>query len=204
MPLVETIETDAAAILLWRIAESEDELLAAVRLTAGEALCFSGLSHGRRRREWLAARTVIKNFLGAGTEVEYDADGAPRLVGGRRSISISHAGGYVAVMFARARCGVDIEEAGRDFGRVAPRYILEAEEAAFGGIDRYKALIWCAKEAVYKYYGKPGIPFREGIEIVAIDPAASSMEAVADGCEKIRLGYRFIGPLAVAYTVASF
>ena len=61
-----------------------------------------------------------------------------------------------AVAIDSGRCGVDIEALDRDFSK-GVRRILSARELSLSGSDHWPAAAWCAKEAMYKYYGRRGV-----------------------------------------------
>lgn len=167
MPLILRQHTDGGELLLWRIDESEEELLRLVM--ASDAASAGRFANPARRAEHLAWRAALRCVVPDG-EVEYDEVGAPRLAGDGRFIGVSHSKGYAAVLVADCRCAVDIEVLGRDFSRSASRFISEQERgfAAAAG-ERFEALVWCAKECAYKYSGRKELDLLKDIRIVGVD-----------------------------------
>lgn len=167
MPLILRQHTDGGELLLWRIDESEEELLRLV--TASDAASAGHFTNPVRRAEHLAWRAALRCVVTDG-EVEYDEVGAPRLADGRRFVGVSHSKGYAAVLVAARRCAVDIEVLGRDFSRSASRFVSEQErEFSASAGERFEALVWCAKECAYKYSGRKELDLLGDIRIVGID-----------------------------------
>ena len=124
----------------------------------------------KRRREWLMWRAIVREHLGADTQIGYDEVGAPVLYNCAGHISVSHNREYVAVMYSHERCAIDIESLSRDFAKVAQRYITDAERFVAGaGHPLFLAAAWCTKEAVYKYAGRPAAEYLRDIIITNID-----------------------------------
>ena len=110
-------------------------------------------ANANRRSEVLAWRAIVHRELGQDVEIFYDEHGAPKVNKPDTYISVSHSKGVVAVLFADSACAVEIEHTDRDFGRVANRYLSQSEQML---AEQYGILaeMWCAKEALYKYYKK--------------------------------------------------
>lgn len=138
-------------LAVWKIEESEEEMLAQMSSCCRESMLhFSAKS---RRLEWLSVRLLLKTMLGRYTEISYYSWGKPYLADSSNRISISHTRGYSAVILGKEQdLGVDIEYADARVGRIMKTFISE-EEVAF--IDKVnpvpQALIcWCAKETLFK------------------------------------------------------
>lgn len=120
-----------------------------------ERLFMESLGSDKRRREWLAWRTVVYNALGRSVKIKYDPSGAPHATKWGRErvrIGVSHSRTHVAVVFSPRQCAVDIESASRDFSRVADRYISKQEyRLPQHEHSMFKAALWCAKEAWFKW-----------------------------------------------------
>ena len=87
-----------------------------------------------------------------GVEIEYSMLGVPQVSGGVE-VSVSHCRGMVAVLFSEERCGVDVELLERDFERTAKRWI-SGPERALSDNKNFLAIVWSAKEAMYKLLGR--------------------------------------------------
>ena len=137
------------------------------------ASCFAS---EHRRCEALAWRGVVRRELGNDCHISYDRWGAPVVDIPNTHIGISHCDRFVAVIISDAPCAVDIESAERNFERVAERYISH-EERNICSEKEWLAMVWCAKEALYKLYRKGGIDFIRDIKILSYDTASQSIEA---------------------------
>ena len=156
---------------LLRIAAPMSDDVSARWTTPEERAAAARFGCARRRAEFLTWRALVRQELGADVGIGYDAVGAPVLVGSPLFLSVSHCPGRVAVALSDARCGVDIEPAERDFGRVAAR-CMTAQERALSDDPLWPGIVWCAKEALYKYAGRPGLDLLRDLRIERFDPAA--------------------------------
>ena len=85
----------------------------------------------------------------------------------------SHSHGYAAVILSAQPCAVDIEPADSDFSRAARRFISPQEQALQPCAlpeALFPALVWCAKEAVYKWVRISGLSLLHDIRITEIHP----------------------------------
>ncbi len=121
-----------------------------------------------RRCEVLAWRAIVRRELGNEVAVSHDEYGAPMLSATNKNISVSHSRNMVAVLFSDHLCAVDIEHLGRDFRRVAQRYLSDKEQRMAEQHDIF-AEMWCAKEALYKYYRKGKLDLVKHISIAEYD-----------------------------------
>lgn len=169
--------------MLWPIANDEATLRASLMLTVPEQEDLAGISHPMQRVEWLACRGAIRQLVeeqGLVYRGLYkDEFGKPHLIGAPWHISLSHTSGWAAAVLHRTRpVGIDIEPIRDQFRRVVPRVLSEAEIAHAAGEPSRLAVYWCAKEALYKLYGKRQLSFRDHLHV----------EPFADGAEKL-IGY---------------
>lgn len=148
---------------------TEEELLAATKLTPEEKTYLDGVGHPNRRKEWIAIRTFLQNNLGmADCKIEYDAKGAPTLVNPNNFISISHSSGKAAIILSDSvKVGVDIEVRANKVLRAMDKYLSEAEQ---NFLDRkfavaHALVCWAAKECAYKIFDRPGVSFKENMRV---------------------------------------
>lgn len=157
------------------------EAEAAARVTPGERAAAQEFLRERRRREFLTWRAVVRRELG--DEVH---------------IGVSHCPGRVAVCISDAPCAVDVEPESRDFSRAAPRYMSPAERA-LSDDPLLPAAVWCAKETLYKYAGRPGLDMLYDLHVEAVDfEAGVVVGRIADG-EPLRLSLKRAGGFIVVY-----
>ena len=137
-------------------------------ITASDVASASRFQNDRRRREHLAWRRVVRNELGRGVVIEYNEVGAPVVDIPNTYISVAHGGERVAVTIADEPVGVDIESLDRNYERVKSRFMSPAEEA-LSEMEEWPAMVWTAKEAIYKLYGRREVDLTEDIRITAFD-----------------------------------
>ena len=200
---------DDCTVLLQPITEGESALRAGLILALPEEDDLSSISHRDQRVEWLACRAAVRQLaerqglLYGG--LQKDAFGKPHLVGLSESVSLSHTGGWAAAVLHRSKpVGIDIEPIRDQFRRVVPR-VLSADEIAHANGDSGRlAVYWCAKEALYKLYGKRNLTFREHLHVEPFADGADTLVGhvrLPDHEERLTIRCFHIGPglLAVAF-----
>ena len=113
-------------------------------------------------------RHIVRRELGSSTEIAYNDKGAPILLNRTEHISVSHSADFVGVIISDDRCAIDIERLDRNFERVAKRYI-RPEEQSLSQDERLAAILWCAKEALYKYADESGLDLLRDLKILNLD-----------------------------------
>mgnify|MGYP000225853217 CR=1 FL=1 len=141
----------------------------------------------RRRAEFLSWRAIVRRELGADVQIAYDELGAPILIDRPIHISVSHCADRIAVCASLNRCAVDIEPETRDFSRAESRY-LTPEEKALSDDPFWPGIVWCAKEALYKYSGRRELDFRRDLHIIGF--AAGILTGRIENGEPIGLSVR--------------
>ena len=162
MPLYKLKNTGTeSAWGIWKVEESAEELAFTAFEEAPE-----GIIHLTKRLEWLASRVLVRTLLEQNdlpySGIHKDEFGKPFLRELTHHISLSHAYPFVAVQLDKNKSvGIDIEQPTEKLLRVAPR-VLSMEELENAGSDiRKHCAYWCAKEALYKVYGKRGLHFAD-------------------------------------------
>lgn len=178
MPVTLRHTLPGCSFALWRI--DEDTARLAPLCTGQENAWAETLAPERRRREWLAWHAALHEEAPA-EETFYRPSGAPALRSGRH-IAVSHAGGYAALMLCDVPCGLDIERADRDFTKTEERFLAPDERKLLesaGGLSA--GIVWCAKEALYKWSGLSGLDWLRDIRVTKIDPVRETLEGTAGG-----------------------
>ena len=170
MPVVFNKNIDDQTILsVWKIEESEELLLAGLQLKQHELDYLASLNNGKRMLHWLSTRLLLRTMLNTNEYIDcrMDEHGKPYLVNSDKKISLSHSYDYAAVMIGKTDVGVDIEQIKTKIHRIQHKFLSPPELALPNVKDHTQALYacWCAKEAVYKWYGKKGLEFRRDIHI---------------------------------------
>ena len=91
-----------------------------------------------------------------------DQYGKPFLDGSNQFISFSHSEDLVAVAVSDVPVGIDIQLGVEKIARISHKFV-NSEEASFANRDLLTNLhlIWGAKEAVFKAYGRKEVDFRK-------------------------------------------
>ena len=173
-------------------------------LTDDDHQHLATLNSPARRSQWATWRTIVRRHLGPTATLRYNAAGAPILVapvGDISHLSVSHSARLVAVMFADRRCGVDIESLDRNFGRISARYISPTEREALATTagPHFEAIMWSAKEAVYKYAQASGVDFTEEMVATSLDADTRTISIELYGATQPPLCYTFVEGEVVAY-----
>ena len=155
---------------------STDDAALSSLLSEEERAYASQLSDARRR-EWTAWRATLRSqaerwaLSDSALRVAYAPSGEPLFEGLKGSISVTHSRRYVALARAwEGRCGIDIEQLDRNYERIEDKYISATEKAlATAHDERFRAVVWCAKEVAYKCLGQSGVDFRRDLLITEVD-----------------------------------
>ena len=169
---------------VWKTDESLEELFAMLPCAEKYREEVRRFTAESRRLEWVAVRVLLYTLLGEEKEIAYHPGGKPYLADGSASISISHTGGYVAVLVGRRgeEAGIDIERYGERVRRVASRF-MRADEAPslFRGTETWSLLLhWSAKEAMFKCLNASEVDFREHLRIFPFPVSESGVFAAEE------------------------
>lgn len=166
MPIRELNSAGPGKIALWHIEENEDTLSKQLLLEK----CPEDIVSAQKRLEWISGRLLIQ-YLVASSNLPYhgikkDEFGKPFLYQSNYNISLSHSYPFVAAQIhPHQSIGIDIEQPKEKLLKIAPR-ILDSTELEDAGTDIVKHCIyWCAKEALYKVYGKRGLLFTNHLHL---------------------------------------
>lgn len=153
---------------IWKITEPESWFLSLMPLLEAEQQELKGIK-GRRRLEWLAGRWMLHLLSGRKTRgaVHKDAWGKPGLSDSTYHISISHSHELAAVIASPLNVGIDIQYYVDKIDRLAPKFVRLDEEAFLLEETRMEQLhlLWCAKEALYKGFGRRKLDFKEHLRV---------------------------------------
>lgn len=161
---------------IWLIEEPESFFLEKVPLKRD-------VSHPFKRLQHLAGRYLL-SFLFPDfplEEIQIADTRQPFLESKKYHFSISHCGHYAAALVSRNnRVGVDIELITPRIELIAPKF-LSTEESQFFNDDyilfleqwglrgqfhqEFLTLIWSAKEAIFKWYGRGELDFKKHMQL---------------------------------------
>jgi 4'-phosphopantetheinyl transferase len=156
MGVISNTTTKNCTIAIWEITETLEELL-----QLSNTISTANFNTEKRKKEWLASRLLL-NEINPNYSISYNTFGAPE-VDNDGYISISHSKGLVAIIISQQKVGLDIEEISEKSLRVSSKFVstnnlkaLTAEKAT---------LIWCCKEAVFKWHQKGEVDFIADIKL---------------------------------------
>ena len=157
-----------------------------------------------RQAEWIVGRILAKSlaekfsipFKGIGRE----ETGKPYLLGSDAHISISHSFPIAsAILHLHKPCGIDMERPREKHQKVQTKYINEAEKKHKNDLMDLCA-IWCAKEVVYKIFGRKFLSFKDEIKVSFESDAVMLGEITKKGHEKTyRISYEWVRGYLLAY-----
>lgn len=152
---------------LWHITESEEWLRENVHLFPAEQKGLASIKGAGRRREFLAARMLLHFMSGRSErgELHKDDAGKPHLRDSHFHVSISHTVNYAAAIAHPNPCGVDVQRIVPRIRQMAHKFVGAAEQEQI--IPEHELLqlhlIWSAKEAMYKAFGRRELDFRKNL-----------------------------------------
>jgi len=171
MPIVFNKNIDEQTILaVWKIEETEAELIAGLQLKQHELDIIATLSNGKRALHWLSTRLLLRTMLNTADYIDCQMDdhGKPYLVNSDTHISLSHSYDYAAVLISKSKqVGVDIELIKMKIKSIKHKFLsnVELAQKQIGDNTNGLYVAWCAKEAIYKWHGKKGLEFKQHIHI---------------------------------------
>jgi phosphopantetheinyl transferase len=154
---------DSTKLGIWKIEEDEGFFLERVPLQRE-------ITHPHKRLQHLAGRFLLKYlFPGFPVKLIKIADTKkPFLEDEAYHFSISHCDDYAAAIVSKkGRVGVDVEIPSFKIDRIKNKFLNEKE---FSILDSQFSitqltLMWCCKEAVYKWWSYGGVDFSEKIRL---------------------------------------
>lgn len=154
-----------SAWAIWFISEEEQEFTSLM-----EERPDSTIMNFTKRLEWLAGRALLRQ-LSEHVGIDYvgttkDEFGKPFLIKHPHHISLTHSFPYVAAQIdLQDEIGIDLEQPKSKLLTIAHR-ILSPTELMDAGHDVIKHCVyWCAKETMYKAYGKKGLHFSNQLQV---------------------------------------
>ena len=171
MPIVFNKKIDDQSVLaVWKIEETEEQLITNLQLKAHELAIIASLGAGKRMLHWLSTRVLLRTMLNTADYIDCQMDehGKPYLVNSDTHISLSHSYDYASVIISKnKKVGVDIELIKMKIKSIKHKFLSDVELAQKQIGDNTNGLYvcWCAKEAIYKWHGKKGLEFKQHIHI---------------------------------------
>ena len=161
---------DDAKYGIWDIEEDESYFLQFLNLDAKGQKRLDSLK-GHRRLEWLSSRCTLQHLCDRPLFFCIDKYGKPFIKHEQVHISLSHSHNRVAAVIAPHSCGIDIQKKVDKIARIKHKFVNADEAKWLQNHDELDGLhiIWGAKEAMYKAYGKRSLDFKEQIRLFDIE-----------------------------------
>ena len=206
---------DNTKLSVWKIEESEAFFLQHVPLQRN-------ITHPHKRLQHLAGRYLLQHLFPdfpinlikiADTRKPYLEDEAYHF-------SISHCSDYAAAIVSKTkRVGVDIEVATPKVEKIKHKFLHEEEvkwqqatgneQSANNNTSTYQpvhllTLLWCAKEAVFKWWSYGAVDFSE---MIRLQPFPLLTEGVIEGAfverevHSLQLHYKIFDGVCLAWLV---
>ncbi len=155
---------------IWKIEESENELLKKLQLSDLEKEYLLSFQNEKRTKNWLGSRVLLRQMMNTEDYIWLDKDefNKPILKNFPENISISHSNDLAAVLLSKSYpVGIDLEIIRTKVLLIKNRF-LSKPELDFINLEHeinHLYACWCIKEAIYKWFGRKGISFRDEILI---------------------------------------
>lgn len=186
--------SEQCIITLWKVEEDVDYFLKYLCIKEEDLEVCSNATHPMKQLEWLASRTCVKytvellkhNYQG----IEKNEHNNPYLSDIKGFVSLSHTSDYTVVIVNLAQeVGIDIERISDKLSRVAHRFLSESENLHADDDLLKMCIYWCAKESLYKWYGKKNLSFKDNIFIKSFqgNPTTVNGQIFIDGILKTEL-----------------
>lgn len=171
MPLAYIKYQGPSSILgLWHLTEDESFFLPSVDKLVADKENLESIHHTKRRTEWLAGRYLVMElakFVGLSFDgIWTDEFNKPHLILDNANISLSHTTPYVsAILDVKSLCGIDVEGFRPKLIPLSPKFLSPPELAIANNDLEILAILWGAKEALYKLHGRKSLIFKENLII---------------------------------------
>ncbi len=157
-------------LTVWKITETLNELKINFDLEADYLLLANEIVNEYKRVEFLVSRITIKSACFENNisfkSINKDEHGKPFLENSDWQMSISHTKDFVGVVLRKYKpLGIDIEKPQAKMFKVLKRLCTYSELEIIADKMEYASIIWSAKEALYKLYGKRNVDFKENLLI---------------------------------------
>ena len=155
---------------VWKISESAEWLVSNINLDKEDIKTYHSFKTELRKKHWLTYRILLKELIDSKSDLKilYDESGKPHLKNSNYKISVSHSFEFVAAIVSwKVPVGIDIEKISPRIERIKSKFLSPDELKDINESFRLEKLYvyWCAKEALYKLYGKRNLNFITNIKI---------------------------------------
>ncbi len=150
------------------MSESLDELLRMKQFSKENLTALDSYKYDHRKKEWLVSRILAEHIIGEkNIRIVYDEYNKPSLHGSNLHISLSHSHDLLGFIVDEAATGIDIEIIKPKIFNIKHKFMSKMELLSLQEENNAEQLTvyWCAKESLYKLYGKKELEFKENLPI---------------------------------------
>jgi phosphopantetheinyl transferase len=193
-------------LAIWKIEETESFFSGTVPLQYQ-------ITHPHKRLQHLAGRYLLRFLYPAFpyADILIATTNKPYLPNEQYHFSISHCGDFAAAIVSTTdRVGIDIEMPKAKLLAVAQKFLHPAELLHFEQlldkeVDKYKqlAVLWSAKETMFKWWGKGQVDFKEMLRIESNEITHEGQLMGTCFEQPLVIQYKFFSALCMAYTHTS-
>jgi phosphopantetheinyl transferase len=186
---------------VWRIEEDEDFFLKKVPVSRE-------ITHKQKRLQHLAGRYILQVLFPSFPYhlIEIADTRKPFLPSEEYHFSISHCSNYAAAIVSSVdRVGVDIEIVSDRVFKIMHKFLNEAELEFVQKEAQNLTLLWCIKEAMFKWYGHGGVDFREHLHVMPFQPQTKgkvTAHLVKNEKVDLNLEYKITDSFVLAWTAS--
>lgn len=157
-----------------------------------------------RQAEWIVGRMLVKTLCEK-FEIPYQGikkqdKGKPYLNGSKANISISHSFPIAAAMIHLEKpCGIDMERPRDKHEYVKMKYLHPSEMQYKNDLEKL-CTIWCAKEVIYKIFGRKFLSLKDEIKVSFESNELIKGEILKNGHEGThQIHYEWVKEYLLAY-----
>lgn len=172
MALFSKQQHDTYQIGIWKIEESEKELLSLLPHPDKYLKQIQSFKASHRRIEWLSIRVLLLKMLNIEKNICYYKSGEPYLEDASFHISIAHTKEYVTLILSKKyNVGIDIEQYSDRIEKVTSFFIRPDEKTFIyqGSMIWSLLLHWCAKETIYKCLHSSQVDFVKHLRVFVFE-----------------------------------
>ena len=170
MPLFDSNTQNGFSWAIWKIDETVENI--AALLENDYTSEYEMFSLENRKKEFLAARLLLKMLANKEERILYTTTGKPYLENNQFQISVSHTKGYVAVIVHPSQpVGIDIEYKSPRILNIKHRFLSDEELLHIPADNEINYLLtcWSAKESMFKIVNESSVDFKEQLHLNSFD-----------------------------------
>jgi phosphopantetheinyl transferase len=190
MGIIRNTTENNCSIAIWNTQETLDELL-----KLSKPFDLTKRKAEKRKKEFLSSRLLLEQ-LNPNAIITYNDFGAPELDNGKY-ISISHSKEMVAIIISEQQVGMDVEQISEKVLHLSSKFVSEKN---LKNLSKEKAtLIWCCKEAVFKWHQTGGVDCIKDIIIPEFSAKEKGEIAIQFKNKELNLNYQKINNHYLVY-----